>query len=68
MILTKQGLYRQLDDTIYFWFGLNTTAGAGGDGTTPLFDVRLGGAAASAAPVYSGTPDLLTSVAEQLCL
>jgi hypothetical protein len=55
--------YQTLNDTIYFWFGLNTTAGAGGDGTSPLFDVRLGGAAASAAPVLSGTPDLLTNAA-----
>jgi hypothetical protein len=55
--------YQTLNDTIYFWFGLNTTAGAGGDGTTPLYDVRLGGAAASAAPVLSGTPDLLTNAA-----
>lgn len=47
-------------DTVYFWFAANTTAGAAGDGATPLYDVRLGGAAAGAAPTASGTPTLLT--------
>src|SRR4026207_850033 len=46
--------------TVYFWFAANTTAGSAGDGATPLFDVRLAGAAASAAPTASGTPTLLT--------
>lgn len=49
-----------LEDTVYFGFVSNDTSGSAADGTTPLFDVRLGGAVASAAPVLSGTPDLLT--------
>lgn len=52
--------YGALGDTFYFGFSVNNTSGSGVDGTTPLFDVRLGGAAASAAPVLSGTPDILT--------
>ena len=44
----------------YFWFAANTTAGTAGDGATPLYDVRLAGAAAGAAPTASGTPTLLT--------
>ena len=51
-----------IGDTVYFWFGANDTSGSGGDGATPLFDVREAGAAASAAPLLSGTPDLLTHV------
>ena len=51
-----------LEDTVYFWFAANDTSGSGGDGTTPLFDVRLAGAAASASPVLSGSPILLTHV------
>lgn len=51
-----------LEDTVYFWFASNDTSGSGGDGATPLFDVREAGAAASAAPLLSGTPDLLTHV------
>ena len=46
--------------TVYFWFAANTTAGAAGDGATPLYDVRLAGASASGAPTASGTPTLLT--------
>src|SRR3990167_11255149 len=46
--------------TTYFWFAANTTAGAAGDGATPLYDVRLAGAAAGAIPTASGTPTLLT--------
>lgn len=53
-------LYHDLDDTVYFWFAANDTSGSGGDGATPAADVRLAGAAASAAPVYSPTPVLLT--------
>lgn len=49
-----------VEDTVYFWFGANDTSGSGGDGSTPLFDVREAGAAASAAPLLSGTPDLLS--------
>lgn len=52
--------YRVLEDTVYFGFVSNDTGGSAVDGSTPLFDVRLAGAAASAAPVLSGTPDLLT--------
>lgn len=52
--------YGALGDTFYVGFSVNDTSGSGIDGSTPLFDVRLGGAAASAAPVLSGTPDLLS--------
>jgi len=52
--------YYQLDDTVYFAFAGNDTSGSGGDGASPLFDVRLCGAAADAAPVYSGSATLLT--------
>lgn len=54
--------YAALDDTVYFWFAANDTSGSGGDGTTPAADVRLAGAAADAAPVYSPTPVLLSHV------
>jgi len=47
-------------ETVYFWFAANLTTGAAGDGATPLYDVRLAGAASSAAPTASGTPTLLT--------
>lgn len=52
--------YAEIGDDVYFWFAANTTAGTAGDGATPLYDVRLAGAAAGAAPVQSGTPTLLT--------
>jgi len=52
--------YATIDDTVYFWFGANDTSGSGGDGATPLFDVREAGATASAIPLLSGTPTLLT--------
>jgi len=52
--------YAALDDTLYFWFAANDTSGSGGDGASPTADVRLAGAAAAAAPVYSPTPILLT--------
>lgn len=52
--------YATLGDTVYFYFNTNDTSGSAGDATTPLFDVRLAGAAAGAAPVLSGTPTLLT--------
>lgn len=52
--------YRTIEDTVYFWFAANDTSGSGGDGSTPLADVRLAGAAASAAPVLSPTPALLS--------
>jgi len=47
-------------ETIFFWFAANETTGTAGDGASPLFDVRLAGAAAGAAPIASGTPTLLT--------
>lgn len=49
-----------LEDTIYFWFASNDTSGSGGDGATPLFDVREAGAAAGAIPLLSGTPTRLS--------
>lgn len=52
--------YQTLEDTVYFWFGANDTSGSGGDGATPVYDVRLGGAAAGAAPVLSGSATLLS--------
>lgn len=52
--------YAAIESTLYFGFASNDTAGSGADGTTPLYDVRLGGAAASDAPILSGTPTLLT--------
>jgi hypothetical protein len=51
--------YANLGDTVYFWFGANTTAGSGGDGASAVARVRLAGAAAAAAPVLSPTPTLL---------
>ena len=54
--------YAALDDTIYLWFASNDTSGSGGDGASPAADVRLAGAAADAAPVYSPTPTLLSHV------
>lgn len=52
--------YAALNDTVYFWFAANDTSGSGGDGASPAADIRLAGAAADAAPVYSPTPVLLT--------
>lgn len=52
--------YATLGDTLYFWFGANDTAGSGGDGATPLADVRLGGDGAASAPTLSPTPSLLS--------
>lgn len=52
--------YGAINDVFYFHFAANTTAGAAGDGATPVCHVRLCGALASAAPVYNPTPDLLT--------
>jgi len=49
-----------INDTVYFWFAANDTSGSGGDGATPLYDVREAGAAAGAIPLLSGTPTLLT--------
>ena len=52
--------YATLADTVYFHFGANDTAGSGADGATPVYDVRLAGAAADAAPVLSGNATLLS--------
>jgi hypothetical protein len=52
--------HRIIEDTIYFWFASNNTSGSGSDGATPVYDVRLAGAAAGAAPVLSGSGTLLT--------
>jgi hypothetical protein len=52
--------YAAIDDTVYFWFAGNDTSGSGGDGASPAADIRLAGAAAGAAPVYSPTPSLLS--------
>ena len=49
-----------INDSVYFWFAANDTSGSGGDGATPLYDVREAGATASAIPLLSGTPTLLT--------
>jgi len=49
-----------LEDTVYFWFAANDTSGSGGDGASPLYDVRLAGAASDAAPVLSGSATLLS--------
>jgi len=49
-----------VDDTVYFYFASNDTSGSGGDGASPLYDVREAGAAADAIPLLSGTPSLLT--------
>ena len=54
--------YATLEDTVYLWFGANDTAGSGADGATPVFDVRLAGAAADAAPILSGAATLLSHV------
>jgi hypothetical protein len=54
--------YAAVDDTVYFWFAGNDTSGTGGDGASPAADVRLAGAAADVAPVYSPTPSLLSHV------
>lgn len=49
-----------IEDTVYFWFASNDTAGSGDDGAAPAADVRLAGAAAGAIPVLSPVPILLT--------
>ncbi len=52
--------YKTLEDTVFFWFASNNTSGSGDDGASPVFDVRLAGAAAGAIPVLSGSATLLT--------
>ena len=49
-----------IEDTVYFWFASHNTSGSGNDGASALFDVREAGAAASAIPLLSGTPALLS--------
>ena len=56
----SQYKYAEIGETVYFWFAANETTGAAGDGASPLYDVRLGGAASDAAPTASGTPTLLS--------
>lgn len=55
--------YATLEDTVYLWFGVNNTSGSGSDGSTPVFDVREGGATSDAAPVLSGSATLLSDAA-----
>jgi len=57
----SQYKYAEIADTVYFWFAANDTDGDAGDGATPLYDVRLAGAASDAAATASGTPTLLSS-------
>lgn len=52
--------HKTLEDTVYLWVGANDTSGSGADGASPLYDVRLGGAAANAIPTLSGSATLLT--------
>lgn len=54
--------YIALEATVEFPFSVNApaTGGVSDADAAPPFDVRLQGAAANAAPVYSGTADLLS--------
>lgn len=61
--------YVTLEDTVYFYFAVNTTSGNGSDGDVAgtgtgsgeaYFVVREGGAGQSASPTYTGWPILLT--------
>jgi hypothetical protein len=54
--------YKALESTFIFNFGINDITGTGADGTDHAAYVRLKGAAASAAPVYTATPYILTHV------
>lgn len=49
-----------LGETVYWHFAANDTSGSGGDGASAAAHVRECGAAASAAPVLSPTPSLLS--------
>lgn len=49
-----------LEDTLYLYFASNAKDGDGDDGASAAAHVRLGGAAAGAAPVLSPSPTLLT--------
>jgi hypothetical protein len=52
--------YYSLADTVYLHFAVNDSTGTATDGATPTAHVRLCGAAANAAPIYSPTPALLS--------
>lgn len=52
--------YAELGDTIWFNFAANDTSGSGGDGASAAAHIMSMSAAASAAPVYSPTPELLS--------
>lgn len=52
--------YANLGDTVYLHFAANDTTGTAADGTSPTFAVRLCGDTSSAAPIFTGTPTLLT--------
>jgi hypothetical protein len=52
--------YGELGDTFVFPFAVNDTSGSGVDGSGFTADVRLVGAATSAAPVYSVSADLVS--------
>lgn len=52
--------YKNLGDTIFFYFCSNNTSGSGDDGSSSVFYVRLAGDDASAAPVYNGSATLLS--------
>jgi hypothetical protein len=52
--------YGALESTFYFNFAVNDNTGDQADGVVGTAYVRLKGAAADAAPVYSATPYLLT--------
>ena len=56
----SQFKYAEIADTVYFWFAVNDVTGTAADGATPLYAVRLAGAAAGAAPTATGTPTLLS--------
>jgi len=49
-----------LNDVLHFWFASNDTSGSGNDGASAAADVRKGGDTASAIPIQSLTPTLLT--------
>lgn len=53
--------YHTIEDTVYFWFASNVySTGSGGDGSNPVYDVRLAGDTAGAAPILSGSAVLLS--------
>jgi len=56
----SQYKHAEIGDDVYFWFAANSTSGSGDDGASPLYDVRLAGAASDAAAKASGSPTLLS--------